>query len=191
MNKLVLWHYDRSREGTNNLVFMFATTAPTDDKARAFPDSLRVNMGWPAHIKTMFDYRMMFGDIYERLFQFSVISLCSDFEAFSKEVFEKYGYKKGNGAFFQRIDDVIAAMENEGFDFSSIQSSIRKLQLAFQIRHIGIHNMGVVDTNFNSKTGQGVIGNPYPVNQENYLEMFDAYAIFLKHLDDNLPSLPV
>ncbi|HDR9093073.1 hypothetical protein QZM46_16300 [Burkholderia vietnamiensis] len=190
-NELVLWHFDKSREGTNNLLFSFATKAPQEDKALTFPAQLRANMGWPNHVHTMFDYRTMFGDIYDRLFQFCVISLCSDFEAFTKAVFEKYGYKKGNGAFFQRIDDVILRLEGEGFNFLSIKNSLDKLRLAFQVRHIGIHNIGIVDQGFNDKTGQGIIGQPYPIDEASYREMYSAYTAFLKHLDDSLPILPV
>ncbi|TKC89727.1 hypothetical protein FAZ69_12495 [Trinickia terrae] len=190
-NPHVLWHFDRVREATNNMMFMFATTAENEDKRRAFDESIRTAMGWPPHVKNFYEYRMMFGGIYERLFQFCVISLCSDVEVFFKETFDKYNYNKGKGSgFFQRLDDVISELTAAGFDFSSIQGSIDKLRLAFQIRHIGIHNMGVVDQGFVDKTGEGAVGSMYPIDQDSYRKMFDSYTVFLKYLDDKLPNLP-
>ncbi|WP_214511946.1 hypothetical protein [Pseudomonas brassicacearum] len=154
-------------------------------------ESTRVSMGWPLHVKSMYDYRMMFGEVYARLFQFCVISLCSDAETFFKETFDRYGYIKGKGkGFFQRFDDVISKLEAAGLDFSPVQSSIEKIHLAFQIRHIGIHNMGIVDDDFSSKTGMGSVGSVYPIDQNSYREMFVAYTAFLKHLDSRLPTTP-
>lgn len=190
-NALILWHYDRVREVTNNLMFSFAITAPDKDKKMVFGESMRTNMGWPSHITTFYDYRVMFPGVYERLFQFCIISLCSDVEIFFKALFDKYEYPKGRGlGFFQRIDEVFAALKNKGIDFLPIQSSIENLQLAFQIRHIGIHNMGVVDDNFIKKTGKGTAGVPFPVDQKSYREMFVAYEKLLEYLDGLLPPLP-
>ncbi|MBP8322413.1 hypothetical protein KAF81_32745 [Pseudomonas aeruginosa] len=190
-NSHVLWHYDRAREATNNLMFMFASMAPTEDKGRVIQDSLRDSMGWPPEVKNFYDYRMMFGGVYERLFHFCIISLCSDIEVFFKETCDKYGYarNKGNG-FFQRFDEVISELTIAGFDFSPIQASIDQLRLAFQIRHIGIHNMGIVDQSFVNKTGEGEIGKVYPIDQVTYRRMFVAYEALLKFFDENLPRLP-
>ncbi|HEN8507926.1 TPA: hypothetical protein ACIDZQ_004815 [Pseudomonas aeruginosa] len=190
-NPHVLWHFDRVREATNNLMFMSATSTERSDRNTIINESTRISMGWPSHVKSMYDYRMMFGNVYERLFQFCVISLCSDAEIFFKETFDKYGYAKGKGnGFFQRLDDVISKLEVAGFDFSPIQNSIEKIRLAFQIRHIGIHNMGVVDDDFAIKTGLGSVGSVYPINQNSYREMFDAYTDLLKYLDAKLPNTP-
>lgn len=190
-NALILSHYDRVREVTNNLMFGFATTAPDNDKKRGVNEFLRTNMGWPRHVTTLYDYRVMFPGVYERLFQFCIISLCSDAEIFFKALFDKYEYPKGSGlGFFQRIDDVFAALKNEGIDFLPIQSSIENLQLAFQIRHIGIHNMGVVDDNFIKKTGKGTAGASFLIDQKSYREMFEAYEKLLGYLDGLLPPLP-
>lgn len=190
-NPDVLWHFDRVRETTNNLIFMFATRTLHQDKEWIIDEKTKTAMGWPPHVKNMYDYRMMFGNVYERLFQFCVISLCSDIEIFFKDVFEKNGYtrEKGNG-FFQRFDSVVLSLEKAGFNFSSIQSSVEKISLAFQIRHIGVHNMGIVDENFSTKTGVGVVGNVYPIDQSSYREMFDAYTVLLKFLDARLPYIP-
>ena len=187
-NSLVLFHFDRTREATNNLMFYFACTAESNDKQLVFSDSDRADLGWPSHVNNLYEYRMMFVGVYERLYQFCVISLCSDVEAFFKAIFEKHGYAKGKGGFFQRFDDVIAALVGEGFDFSAVRDSMAQLRLAFQVRHIAIHNMGIADDSFINKTGLGNVGRPFPIDQASYRKMFAAYEIFLKHLDGKLPK---
>lgn len=184
-------HYDRVRETTNNLIFMTALNAEQADRNMKFNDQARIAMKWPEHIKSMYDYRKMYGDVYARLFQLCVISLCSDVELFFKATFEKYGYAKGKGSgFFQRLDEVIKRLEAIAFDFSNVQGAIEKIRLAFQVRHIGIHNMGVVDEDFVSKTGVGTVGCAYLIDQDSCREMYDAYIVFLKCIDDKLPSIP-
>lgn len=75
-------HYVTSLEGTNNTLFWFATTAPMNDRQQLFPPSLKSVLGLPDSIVTMFDYRNRVPGIYERLYQFCVISLCADIEFF-------------------------------------------------------------------------------------------------------------
>jgi hypothetical protein len=189
-NKLVLWHYDRTREATNNMMFSFASFAPSQDRNNIVSDNLRAAMGWPAHIKSLFEYRMMFSGVYERLFQFCVISLCSDAEAFFKDAFDKYGFPyEKKGVFFQRLNSVIAALESAGVELTSVQSELAILELAFQIRHIGIHNMGLVDKKFHDATGKGTIGETYPIGENEYKQLFNAYIRILEHLDSKFPSL--
>lgn len=190
-NKVVLKHYDRAREVTNNLIFTFAITAPCEDKLKFFNEDIKKKFGWSPHISTFYDYRMTFPGTYDRLFQLCIISLCSDVETFFKDLFEKYEYKRGNGlGFFQRIDDVIRELEVNGIDFSTAQKSIENVRLAFQVRHIGVHNMGIVDNDFIKKTGRGNIESPFEINQNSYRVMFEAYEKLLKHLDEQLPLLP-
>ncbi|MDM9555976.1 MULTISPECIES: hypothetical protein [Pseudomonas] len=184
-NPHVREHYLTVLERTNNLVFMHAITAASNDQKTNFPGE---TLGWGSHVKTWYDYRMMFGNVYDRLFQLCVISLCSDIELFLKQTFERFNYKKGNGrGFYQRFNDVIRALKDSGHDFSSIEKSLIKIDFAFQVRHICIHNYGIVDESFLSKTKTGKIGQPYEINQDEYREMFDAYVAFLKHLDGQLP----
>lgn len=191
-NRHVLQHFDRVREATNNMMFMFAIRAKDLDRNLTFSSSLRASMGWPLHVENLYEYRMMYDGVYERLFQFCIISLCSDIEVFFKDTFDKYNYPRGSGnGFFQRLDDVIAKFESAGLDFAPINGYVGKMRLAFQVRHIGIHNMGVADEGFVSKTGVGSVGCVYLIDQTNYREMFDAYTAFLKHLDSILPTLPV
>ncbi|MDH1530627.1 hypothetical protein [Pseudomonas mosselii] len=189
-NLHTLWHFDRTREITNNLIFMFATTTETNDKKFFLNDTVKKSLGWPESINTLYDYRRMFGDVYERIFQFCVISLCSDVEAFFKDTFDKFGYTKGSGSgFFQRFDDVIAVLRTAGYDFSDIDQKLINIRLAFQVRHIGIHNNGIVDQSFFDKTNTGTLGHTYPIDQEKYKEMFDSYVALLKHLDGQLPAV--
>lgn len=184
-NKHVRWHYQSVLERTNNLVFMHAITAASNDQRTEFPGE---RLGWHSDIKTWYDYRMMFGNVYDRLFQLCVISLCSDIELFLKQTFEKFNYQKGNGrGFYQRFNDVIATLKKAGHDFSAIEDSLMKIDFAFQVRHICVHNYGIVDESFLSKTKVGKLGQTYEINQEQYREMFDAYVAFLKHLDPRLP----
>ncbi|GGI53232.1 hypothetical protein [Oxalicibacterium solurbis] len=188
-NNLVLRHFDRAREITNNTMFMFAIDAPDNDKDRSIPDSLRQAMHWPEHVKSVYDYKTMFPGVYERLFQFCVISLCSDIEIFFKELFDVYGYSHQGRSFgfFQRVEDVFSALKAEGVELAPVASSIQTVQLAFQVRHIGVHNMGMVDESFHRKTGQGKVGNPFYIDQTIYRSMFDAYVAILEYLDGVLP----
>lgn len=187
-NNLILKHFDLTREVTNNLLFGNACTIEDSDKRMLFPTSLVKNMGWNDNIKSMYDYRMMYPGVYERLYQLCVISLCSDNEFLFKEIFDQYGYSKGNGnGFFQRFEDVISSLNSQGLDFTKILPDIENLKLAFQIRHIGIHNMGYVDNNFVSKTGKGTVGVEYKISQSDFRILFDSYQKLLEHLDSILP----
>ncbi|RHH99867.1 hypothetical protein DW184_17885 [Enterobacter cloacae] len=188
-NKLILEHFDRVREGTNNILFKQACTIVDEDKRFIFNQEVNTGLGWDSSIQTMYDYRMMMSPaIYDRLYQICVISLCSDIEFMFKSIFDRYGYQKGSGTgFFQRFNDVIKVLEGHGFDFNNISSHIDNLKLAFQIRHIGIHNMGYADAAFVNNTGKGKDGDPYIIRQADYRLMYNSYENLLKHLDAILP----
>lgn len=182
---LIRVHYVIALEGTNNTLFWFATSAPIDDKQRPFPTRLRSALGLSPDINTMFDYKNRIPGIYERLYQFCVISLCSDMEFFFKDLFSTYGYKKGRGrGFFQRFDGVISQLSHDGIDFSSIDKDLKNLRLAFMVRHISVHNLGLVDQDFVASTKLPVkIGDRFDVDQTLYRKMFDSYVALLKHID--------
>lgn len=188
-NKLILEHFDRVREGTNNILFKQASTIVDEDKRFIFTQDVRTGLGWDSSIQTMYDYRMMMSPaIYDRLYQVCVISLCSDIEFMFKSIFDCYGYQKGSGTgFFQRFDDVIKVLKSHSFNFNNISSGIDNLKFAFQIRHIGIHNMGYADAAFVNNTGRGKDGDPYIISQADYRLMYNSYERFLKHLDATLP----
>ncbi|MCX2202820.1 hypothetical protein LDO48_25225 [Pantoea agglomerans] len=72
---------------SNNLMFMLALRAEDIDKDFSFNESDRQTLGWPAHITNMYEYRMMWGVDYNRLYQICIISHCSELEYFFKALF--------------------------------------------------------------------------------------------------------
>ena len=181
-------HYVTALEGTNNLLFYLAISAEIHDRQMSFPPTLVSSLGLPPDVKTMFDYRSRYPGIYNRLYQFCIISLCADIEAFFKAIFSERGYPPGAGSgFYQRFDDVVSVLSTVGFDFSPLANELNHLRHAFQVRHICIHNFGLVDQYFASNTKLPVnIGDVYVIAQGEYRLMFDAYALFLTHIDTNL-----
>ena len=180
-------HYIRCREGTNNLLFWYATTAPLEDKKIRLPPKLINTLNLPSNIKTMFDYRSMFNGIYHRLYQQCMISLCSDIEFMFKELFSISNIpippKKGT-VFFQRFNQVIDALKSHGIVFDIFETEVENLSLAFKIRHICVHNFGNMDEKFLAETKlSGVIGETFIIDQELYKRMFHSYATLLKQLD--------
>lgn len=170
------------------MLFHLATVAPIDDKRVALPDDLRGAMEWPSSIRTMFDYRNRIPGVYNRLYQLCIISLCADIEFFFKGLFEHSRLQppKGRG-FFQRFDDVVTALEQNGFSFSSIGKEIAMLRQAFRLRHTCIHNFGIVDDDFASKSARPVtVGEIYIIDQEEYLSASNAYRALLINIDRQL-----
>lgn len=187
-NNLIKRHFVQLRE-SHNLIFQFAIQAEDKDKQYIVQPSIREMMRWPENIQSMYDYRIMWGVNYDRLMQLCIITLCSELEFMFKTIFTHYNYKiegreKG---FYQRFQDIIKALTNSGIDFSSILSTVDILNIAFQIRHICIHNMGVADESFVNKTGLGTDGLAYTFTQEEYVAMVDAGFEFQKLLDNQLP----
>jgi len=177
---------------SHNLMFMLAFRAEDIDKDISLNESARQSFGWPAHITNMYEYRMMWDVDYNRLYHMCLISLCSELEFFFKALFEKYPHlpeQKNN--FYQKFGLVIEVLEKSGIDFNSIQDDIDQVKIAFQIRHIGVHNMSIVDENFRANThGLGTPGQPYVVDQDLINRISSATGKMLKHLDVNLPPLP-
>jgi hypothetical protein len=172
-------------EGTNNLVFGAAHTVPLSDQKIVFNDKTRQAMGWPDSIRSMYDYRNRIPAIYNRMFQLSIISLCSDVEFFFKGLFEleTMPCPKDRG-FFQRFEQVISTLTKHGIDFSLLASEIAALTQAFRIRHMCIHNFGVVDEKFAAESSRPVtVGDVYMIGQEEYRPMFDGYVALLRHVD--------
>jgi hypothetical protein len=191
-SSLLRRHFISAREGTNNLLFSLAIETPIRDKQRPFPPQLVQVLNLPTEIQNFYDYRSRFPDIYNRLYQFCVISLCSDIEKLFRDLFRERGYTPGNGrGFYQRFDDVIAALVANGHDLSSIVNQCDKLRFAFQIRHICIHNLGEVDQRFIDATGySGSVGDVYQLDETTYREMYEAYESLLATLDTHLLSTP-
>lgn len=177
---------------SHNLMFMLALRAEDIDKDISLNERGRQAFRWPAHITNMYQYRMMWDVDYNRLYHMCLISHCSELEFFFKALFDKYPHlpeQKNN--FYQKFGLVIKELEASGIDFTSIQDDINQIKVAFQVRHIGIHNMSIVDEDFHKHTnGLGTLGQPYVVDQTLINLIFSATEKMLKHLDVNLPPLP-
>jgi hypothetical protein len=191
-SSLLRRHFVSAQEGTNNLLFYFATIAPIQDSKTLLSQEIVLALGLPTEIQNFYDYRSRFPGIYNRLYQFCVISLCSDIEKLFRDLFSERQHKPGGGqGFYQRFEDVISALKIYKYDFSMIENECDKLGLAFQIRHICVHNLGEVDQAFIDKTTySGTIGDVYQLDETAYREMYEAYIILLKVIDDHLGSTP-
>ncbi len=187
---LVRCHYIMALEGTNNLVFGSAHSVPLSDQKILFDNKIRQAMGWPDSIRTMYDYRNRIPAIYNRMFQLCIISLCADVEFFFKNLFELKSIPRAKDrGFFQRFDQVISALTTYGLNFSALSSEIAALTQAFSIRHMCIHNFGIVDEVFAAKSNQSVKeGDFYIISQEEYRPMFDGYVALLRHIDQWLAT---
>ncbi|MGP2540634.1 hypothetical protein [Pantoea eucalypti] len=191
-NNLFVRDVARKIRELNNLMFMLALRAEDIDKGFSFNESARQVLGWPAHITNMYEYRMMWDVDYNRLYQICIISHCSELEYFFKTLFDKYPHlPKKNNNFYQKFGLVIEELKKTGIDFTSIQQDIDLVSIAFQVRHIGIHNMSIVDEYFKKNTkGLGTLGQPFVVTQEFVTDTSTAIDKILKHLDDALPPVP-
>lgn len=136
----------------------------------------------------MYDYRSQYNGIYDRLYQLCVVSLCSDIEFMFKCVFESLKIEPGSGrGFYQRFRDVVCSLEENGYSFESVSDDLRDLELAFNIRHIAIHNFGLTDNDFIRKTGSQLRpGVFYVLGQQEYRRMFDGYCNFLRCFDGQI-----
>jgi hypothetical protein len=170
---------------SHNLIFGIASSAISNDNNVVFNDVVRDML----QANTMYAYRIKWGVDYDRLYQVSVISLCSEIEYFFKALFEKYNFEKMKSGFgfYQRIDDVVSSLIKHKVNLSGLQSPLKHLELAFQVRHIGVHNMGFVDQKFQTTTGLGQVGEKFNITQTSYLSMYDACVSLLRHLDKTLP----
>lgn len=187
-NNLIQRHFVQLRE-SHNLIFQFAVQAEAKDKEYVLDPKVKQMMGWPAHVNNMYDYRTMWGVDYDRLMHLCIISFCTEMEFMFRAIFTKYGYSTTGNAkgFYQRFSDVITALTSAGINFSTIHLSLNKINTAFQIRHICIHNLGIVDQDFHSKTGLGTVGQAYLITQSDYIDMVDACIELQKLLDTQLP----
>lgn len=180
---------------SHNLMYTLALTTEKNDKSGEVYESGRRAMGWPDTITNWYNYRKMWGVDYNRLFHMCLISHCSELEFFFKTLFDKYPHlPKQKSNFYQKFFLVIKELEESGIDFSSLQGEIDQIKIAFQVRHIGIHNMSIVDEDFQRNTNglgaSGMLGQPYVVDQALIVKIASATDKILKHLDATLPPLP-
>ncbi len=181
-------HFLRSVDGTNNHLSYLAKTSPENDKSLIFPDDERKAMGLGKEIKTLFDYRNRYEDVYSRLFEFCVVSLCSDIELLFKNLFELFPFvPKSDRGFYQRFYEVLETLATQGLDFQKISAETALLKEAFAVRHICIHNFGIVDDGFLKSTNLTLkLGEKLIVDDPMYRRYFVAYFSFLKELDGQL-----
>ncbi len=186
---LVRKHAQICVSGSNNTIHEAAASVPLRDKSMKFSVGFIESLQLPEHIKTFYDYKSLVGT-YERLWDFTIISICSDIEWFFKDLYEsKYPASNNGFGFYQRIKNVIADLETKGMDFSSISSEIDSINKAFQQRHIFIHNMGLVDQKFINNTGSTLsVNDKVIINQDDFQEVFKAYGKLLKFIDDEIKS---
>lgn len=184
-SELLRNHYLRSLEGTNNLLFFFASLAPIQDKSRKLPPELIGALNLPPEIKSMYDYRCRYNGIYDRLYQHCIISLCSDIEYMFKELFVNRGIIQNSGrGFFQRFTEVIQVLKCNDFDFTAIDQDLKNLRLAFSIRHISIHNFGYIDQDFINQTDStATVGDYFVLGEDDFQMMFRSYCSFIECLD--------
>ncbi|MCZ2100926.1 MAG: hypothetical protein LC107_05260 [Chitinophagales bacterium] len=140
---------------TRNVVFYSSDMIPIDHKGRKFTPELKAALGIPQEINNWYEYTIHLGSDYSRLKMLTIISACSDVEFLLKLFIENYYDTSANRPknFYQRLDDVNNQIFiTKGADLNS-HSFFNKIKLAFQVRHICIHNMGFIDESFNQKTG--------------------------------------
>ena len=181
-------HFLMSVEGTNNHLSYIAKTSPENDKNLIFPDDKWIAMGLGEDIKTLFDYRNRYEGIYSRLFEFCVVSLCSDIELLFKNLFESFSFVgKGDRGFYQRFSEVLETLAKQGLDFKGVSAETTLLQEAFAVRHICIHNFGIVDDGFLKSTNLTLkLGEKLIVDDPMYRRYFVAYVSFLREMDGQL-----
>ena len=102
-NPLLKLHGWLCLQGTNNTVFQAATVAPLEDKKVRFSSELKKALGIPEHVNSFYDQKRDSG-AYERLWDLTVISLCSDTEAFFRSFYVEILQDDARGfGFFQRV----------------------------------------------------------------------------------------
>lgn len=184
---LIRLHAWKCKEGTNNTVFYNASTSEMNDKMMVFPSHLKETLGLPENINSFYDQKKYSG-AYERLWDITIISLCSDIEYFFKDLFENlFPHEKFSFGFYQRINEVIKHLEKSGFDFSNLEKETNAVFECFQVRHIATHNMGYVDKTFINKVQESPkINDKFFVTQEIYKRFYDAYLEVLDYIDGYL-----
>lgn len=171
---------------TRNAVFYSSTMVPIDHKKRVFTTELKESLGIPNEIDNWYDYNISLGTDYSRLKMLTIISACSDVEFLLKLFIENH-YQSNievHKSFYQRLDDVNKKvfipkgvdLDNEGF--------FKIIKLAFQVRHIAIHNMGFIDEGFIKNTGLKLDVNTKFIIDDNFINStFDAIEELILFLD--------
>lgn len=186
-NSLIKYHAWTCLQGTNNTIFFCATTAPQNDKKFIFNDKLKASLNLPDNMNSFYDQKKESG-AYERLWDFSIMSLCTDIEYFFKELFIRHYQDSSNKTtFFQKVNLVIEELNKKSLNFDKIIDDIYNINECFQIRHISTHNMGLVDEKFKDNVDtEYQVGERYIVNQEIYKKFFTSYSKLLTCIDEQI-----
>lgn len=171
---------------TRNVVFYSSDIIPIDHKGRILNTELKAALGIPQEINNLYEYTIHLGSDYSRLKMLTIISACSDVEFLLKLFIENYYDTNANKPknFFQRLDDV----NNKIFIKKGVNLNnyafFNQIKLAFQVRHICIHNMGFVDDSFNQKTGLNLrIDSQFEINNDFINQTFSAVEELILFLD--------
>ncbi|OAB30524.1 hypothetical protein SAMN05444395_1113 [Flavobacterium fryxellicola] len=171
---------------TRNVVLYSSDMIPIDHQGRIFSNELKEALGIPIEIKNFYEYTISLGSDYSRLKMLTIISACSDVEFLLKHFIENYYDITENKTknFYQRLDDVNRnVFIKKGVDLNN-EVFYKKIKLAFQVRHISIHNMGFIDEGFNQKTGLNLpINSKFEINNIFINESFDAIEELILFLD--------
>ncbi|WP_270090342.1 hypothetical protein [Sphingobacterium sp. SYP-B4668] len=171
---------------TRNVVFYSSDMTPIDHKGRVFNTELKAALGIPQEVNNMYEYTLLLGADYSRLKMLTIVSACSDVEFLLKQYIENYYDTNANKPknFYQRLDDVNNQIfTNKGVDLNR-HSFFNKIKIAFQVRHICIHNMGFVDESFKQKTGLDLpIDTKFDIDNTFINETFTAIEELILLLD--------
>ncbi|MDQ0783070.1 hypothetical protein [Chryseobacterium sp. W4I1] len=172
---------------TRNAVFYSSDMIPIDHKNRIFPSDLKTSLGIPENINNWFDYTISLGTNYSRLKMLTIISACSDVEFLLKKFIEEYYDTNANmnKNFYQLLDDVNKEIFiPKGINLNN-ESFFEKIKIAFQVRHISIHNMGFVDETFNQKTNLNLpLDTEFEIDNVFINDTFDAIEQLIQFLDN-------
>ena len=171
---------------TRNVVFYSSDITPIDHKGRILNTELKTALGIPQEINNLYEYTLHLGSDYSRLKMLTIISACSDVEFLLKLFIESYFDTNANKPknFYQRLDEVNNQIFiPKGIDLNN-HLFFSKIKLAFQVRHICIHNMGFIDESFNQKTGLNLqIDSQFEIDNNFINETFSAIEELILFLD--------
>ena len=193
---LVEDHKWKCREVTNNGLFFYASFAAADiDKRYIFTPDLKKKMGIPEDTNSFYDQKNK-AVVYERLFNLTIMSLCSDIEYFFKEFLGLLIPDEIKGehiSFFHNMEKITKKMEETAFfDFKGNKKDIQNIFECFQVRHISTHNMGYVDTDFSKKIENTFnVGEKYIVDEKTYQRFYQSYTAILDNISKSLEKLKV
>lgn len=184
---IIRYHAWLCLHGTNNTVFYNATTSPLEDQKFQFPQKVKEALNLPPEMTSFYEMKKDAG-VYDRLYDLTIISLCSDIEYFFKDLFPNIKPKiKIDRGFYQRFNDVIKELEKHGYSFQEMSEDLKVLIEAFQVRHIAVHNMGYVDEAFVSQAStEKKVGEKYIVTQDFYKKAISSYYNLLDCIDNKL-----